>query len=127
MKKLAQTFKLLVATLAIAVAPLVVAPLATVGAAPVDVLNDCRDNSQVCDGGGDQVWTVLKGIINLLITIAGIVSVIMIIVGGIKYSTSGGDAKAISSGKDTLVYAVVGLVISVMAFAIVNFVLGKIV
>jgi hypothetical protein len=49
----------------------------------------------------------------------------MIIVGGIKYTTSGGDTKAITSGKDTLVYAVIGLVISIMAYAIVNFVLSK--
>lgn len=96
-------------------------------AAPVDVLQSCNGNPEgrVCQGGGNTVFEIIKGIVSLLITIAGIISVIMIIVGGIKYATSGGDAKAISSGKDTLVYAVVGLVISIMAFAIVNFVLGK--
>lgn len=97
-------------------------------AAPGDVLNACGQHSEgrVCRGNGDSVFDIIKGIINLLITIAGIISVIMIIVGGIKYTTSGGDAKAISSGKDTLVYAVIGLVISIMSYAIVNYVLVNI-
>lgn len=125
MKKIIKTLKTFVAAIAVMSVMLVATPLPAV-AAPVDVLSDCRSNSQVCDGGGSQVWDALKGIINLLITIAGIISVIMIIVGGIKYTTSGGDTKAITSGKDTLVYAVIGLVISIMAFAIVNFVIGKI-
>lgn len=125
MNKMIQTLKTFVAAIAVMSATLLVTPL-PVAAAPVDVLSDCRSNSQVCDGGGNQIWDALKGIINLLITIAGIISVIMIIVGGIKYTTSGGDAKSITSGKDTLVYAVIGLVIAIMAFAIVNFVIGKI-
>ena len=122
-----KSLTLLGATLCLAVAAFVFVP-DIAQAAPVDVLSGCRGDSSVCQnsGGGNAVYKIIKGIINLLITIAGIISVIMIIVGGIKYSTSGGDAKAISSGKDTLVYAVIGLVISVMAFAIVNVVLGKI-
>lgn len=118
--------KLIAATLCFSLVPLLGVP-AIVSAAPVDVLSTCEAESKVCQGvNGNSVFNVIKGIINLLITIAGIVSVIMIIVGGIKYSTSGGDSSAISSGKDTLVYAVIGLVISIMSFAIVNFVLGKI-
>ena len=69
-------------------------------AAPVNVLNQCESQSQVCQGtSGNSVFNIIKGIINLLITISGIISVIMIIVGGIKYSTSGGDSSAISSGR----------------------------
>lgn len=119
--------KLIASTLCLAFVMLLAVPAAA-HAAPVDVLNSCRadSNSTVCKGGGGGVFEILKGVINLLITIAGIVSVIMIIVGGIKYSTSGGDAKAISSGKDTIVYSVIGLVIAIMSFAIVNFILGKI-
>jgi hypothetical protein len=48
----------------------------------------------------------------------------MIIVGGLRYVTSGGDASSTKAARDTILYAVVGLVIAVMAFAIVNFVLG---
>lgn len=120
-----QTLKTFMAAFALVAVTATAVPLPA-SAAPVDVLSDCRSNSQVCRGGGGSVFEVIKGIINLLLTIAGIISVIMIIVGGIKYTTSGGDAKAITSGKDTLVYAVVGLVISIMAYAIVNFVLGRI-
>jgi len=121
-----KTLKTISITLCLAVMAFVLVP-AVAQAAPVDVLDACRGNTVCATGSGDSVFNIIKGIINLLITIAGIISVIMIIVGGIKYTTSGGDAKAISSGKDTLVYAVIGLVISIMAYAIVNFVLGKLV
>lgn len=105
---------------------LLVSTPAVSSAAPVNVLNQCESQSQVCRGtSGNSVFNIIKGIINLLITISGIISVIMIIVGGIKYSTSGGDSSAISSGRDTLVYAVIGLVVSIMAFAIVNFLLSE--
>lgn len=120
-----QRIKLFTATLCLAFIALFMVP-ATVQAAPVDVLQKCNAESTVCQGTNqNSIFGVLKQVINLLITVAGIVSVIMIVVGGIKYSTSGGDAKAISSGKDTIVYSVIGLVVAIMSFAIVNFVLGK--
>ncbi len=121
--------KTILASLCLILAAVVAPPALVSAAGPVSVLKACGDNPQegtVCQGGGSSVLGVIKGIINLLIMVAGIVSVIMIIVGGIKYSTSGGDSSAISSGKDTVMYAIIGLVISVMSFAIVNFVLWKI-
>jgi hypothetical protein len=48
----------------------------------------------------------------------------MIVIGGIKYTTSNGDSSAITSAKNTILYSVVGLVVAILAFAIVNFVLG---
>lgn len=69
---------------------------------------------------------ILAKVINLLLTLGGIISVIVIIIGGIRYVTSGGDSNQLRSARDTILYAVVGLVIAVMAFAIVNFVLGKV-
>lgn len=81
-------------------------------------------NSAVCKAQGtDNVFNVIKSVINILLYVVGVVSVIMIIVGGIRYTTSAGDSNGVSSAKDTIIYAVVGLVVSVMAYAIVNFVL----
>ena len=62
-------------------------------------------------------------IINTLIFAIGIVAVVMIIMGGISYATSQGDPAKVKKGKDTILYGIIGLVVSLLAFAIVNFVL----
>ena len=62
-------------------------------------------------------------IINSVISVLGIVAVVFIIVGGINYITSSGDANRTKKAKDTILYAVIGLVVCVLAFAIVNFVI----
>ena len=54
----------------------------------------------------------------------GIIAVIMLIIGGIRYVTSGGDAKKVTDAKNTVLYAIIGLIISFLAFAIVNFVIS---
>jgi lysylphosphatidylglycerol synthetase-like protein (DUF2156 family) len=89
----------------------------------------CSGNSTsaVCRArNNDNVFRILKNVINILLTVVGIVAVIMVVVGGIKYAASQGDQGAVSSAKNTIIYAIVGLVIAVMAFAIVNFVLIRI-
>lgn len=68
--------------------------------------------------------TVIKTIVNTLIFVIGIVAVIMIILGGISYATSQGDPTKVKKGKDTVLYGVIGLVIALLAYAIVNFVLN---
>ena len=47
----------------------------------------------------------------------------MLIIGGIRYTVSGGDSGAVTSAKNTILYAVVGIIVAVLAYAIVNFVL----
>ena len=66
----------------------------------------------------------LTKISNIVLFIVGILSVIMLIWGGIRYVISGGDSKKVTDAKNTILYAIIGLIIAVMAFAIVNFVLG---
>lgn len=71
---------------------------------------------------GDQsVFTV---VVNILLFIIGAISVIMLIIGGIKYTVSNGDQTAVTSAKNTILYAIVGLVIAFLAFAAVNWVLS---
>ena len=65
-------------------------------------------------------------VVNILLWAIGLISVIMIIIGGIRYATSNGDSNAVTAAKNTIMYAVIGLVIAIFAYAIVNFVLVQI-
>ncbi len=75
--------------------------------------------------GGTNVNSVIRTTINLFSGIVGVVAVIMIVVSGFKYITAGGDSAKVTSAKNTLVYALVGLVIVALAQTIVKFVLSK--
>jgi heme/copper-type cytochrome/quinol oxidase subunit 2 len=66
---------------------------------------------------------IIQLIINMVIFAVGIIAVVMVILGGIQYSTSQGDAAKVKKAKDTILYGIVGLVVAILAFAIVNFVL----
>jgi len=74
----------------------------------------------VGDGG------VINQFTNIVLYIVGFISVIMLIWGGIRYIISGGDSKKITDAKNTILYAILGLVIVFFAYAIVNFVLNAI-
>jgi hypothetical protein len=99
-------------------------PVAAVGA--VDVYEPCANNADtaVCASTGDNVNEIVKTVINVLLFVVGLISVIMIIISGISYATSGGDSGAVSKAKNTLLYAVIGLVVAFLAYAIVNWVIG---
>lgn len=70
--------------------------------------------------GKDGIMTT---VINFLLFFIGVISVIMIIYGGIQYSTSAGDSGKVTNAKNTILYAVVGLIVAILAYAIVNFVI----
>jgi uncharacterized protein YacL len=69
--------------------------------------------------------TIVTTVINTLIWFVGIIAVVFIIFGGIKYATSGGDEKKVASAKNTILYAVIGLVVALLAAVIVNVVLKQ--
>jgi hypothetical protein len=69
--------------------------------------------------------SVFRVIASTLIFFAGAIAVIMIIVGGLKYITSNGDPKAVEGAKNTILYSVIGLIVAILAYTVVNFVLGK--
>ena len=71
-----------------------------------------------------ELTTVIQTILNAVYFIIGIVAVVMIILGGISYATSQGDPAKVKKGKDTILYGIVGLIISLMAFAITQFILN---
>ena len=66
-------------------------------------------------------------IANTALFILGSVAVIMLIYGGVRYTISGGDDKAVTAAKNTILYAVVGIVVAMAGYAIVNFVIGTLV
>lgn len=71
--------------------------------------------------------TNVNNILNAVIGALGLVAVVVIIIGGVSYMTSGGDAGKVKTAKNTILYGVIGLVICVLAFAIVNFVINNII
>ena len=73
----------------------------------------------------DDFSKLMQNVINLLLLVLGMIAVIAIIIGGIRYTTSNGDPGQIKSAKDTILYAVIGLVVAIMAYAIVGFVLAQ--
>ncbi len=79
-----------------------------------------------CDAtAGNKLNNVIRSMINILSVIVGIVAVVMIIVGGVKFITSSGDTAKVTSARNTILYAVIGLVIVAFAQIIVRFVLSK--
>ena len=81
----------------------------------------------ICNNPNSKSGTdVARNIINTLLYALGIVAVIMIIVGGLRYVLSAGDKSALVSAKNTIMYAVIGLAIALLSFAIVNYVISQI-
>lgn len=78
------------------------------------------------DGQPEELFAedgVFKKVTNVLLFIIGAVSVVMLIIGGIRYTVSQGDQNAVTSAKNTILYAVIGLVVAILAYAAVNFVI----
>jgi hypothetical protein len=81
---------------------------------------DCRSLDQ---SGANDPNALIRKIINILSVIVGIIAVIMIIIGGFRYITSGGASEKVTGAKNTLLYAIIGLIIVALAQVIVRFVL----
>ena len=82
-------------------------------------------SSAVGGGGAPTLGGTIHTIINILLYLLGAIAVVMIVIGGIRYTTSGGDSGSISSAKNTILYSVIGLVVAILAYAIVNFVVAS--
>ena len=116
---------------------IIVATVVTVGiaasayASGVDVIEgSCNaaggSPSALCEDAGTPLFgdgSIFQRITNAFLFVVGAVSVIMIVVGGFRYAISNGDQSAMTSAKNTIFYAIVGLVVAIAAYAIVSFVL----
>lgn len=76
-----------------------------------------------CSDDNDTFSTAIASIIKGIILVLGFVAVIYIVIGGVGYMTSSGDSNKLKKAKDTILYAVIGLIICALSFAIVQFVL----
>jgi uncharacterized membrane protein YuzA (DUF378 family) len=83
--------------------------------------DNCDDNGQAAT----SVSSIIQTVINIISIIVGVAAVIMIIVGGLRYITSSGDSSSVSSAKNTILYAIVGLVVVALAQILVRFVIDK--
>ncbi|MFZ2513391.1 MAG: pilin [Candidatus Saccharimonadales bacterium] len=76
--------------------------------------------------GADKLNNIISTIVNIFSVLVGVIAVIMIIWGGLRYITSGGDSGKITSAKNTIIYALIGLIVVALAQFIVKFVLNKV-
>jgi hypothetical protein len=85
-----------------------------------------KEATTQCDAtAATSLSQILANVINLLSVIISVVAVIVIIISGFRYVTSGGDSGRLTSAKNSLVYAIVGLILVALAQVIVKFVLTK--
>ena len=87
--------------------------------------NVVSGNTAVCSGDAKDAKEIAKNIISVLLWIVGMASIIVIVYSGITFVTSAGNPSQITRAKTMLLYAVVGLVVSILAYAIVNFIVGS--
>lgn len=89
------------------------------------------NQSQVCGGIGGcdekpaQISNTVRNVVNIFTAIIGTVTVIVIIVAGLRFITSGGDSSKVAGAKTTLIYALVGLIVVLLSQALVRFVLNR--
>ena len=87
--------------------------------------NVVSGNTAVCSGDAKDAKEIAKNIISVLLWIVGMASIIVIVYSGITFVASAGNPSQITRAKTMLLYAVVGLVVSILAYAIVNFIVGS--
>jgi hypothetical protein len=89
---------------------------------------DLGGDSTDCATGAteEDFQDTLNSIVNIISIIVGVIAVLMIIFGGFRYITSGGDAAKVTSAKNTILYGLIGLVIVALAQFIVKFVLNQV-
>ena len=133
---------IIVASIATLTAVLVMAPAITFAAdepVPAPTVDNglCQganlqiDTNATCstedaaNAGESAVNEIITLVINIFSVVVGVIAVIMIIVGGLKYITSGGDSGNVTGAKNTILYAIIGLVVVALAQLIVKFVIGK--
>lgn len=72
-----------------------------------------------------QIGKLANNLVTIFSYVVGAISIIMIIYGGFRYITSGGESGAVGNAKNTIIYAIVGLIIVALAQVIVHFVLNQ--
>lgn len=119
--------------LALAIVGLAIVPTYATNAA-VDI-NDAKDitGTEACKTQGNKegcsdknaLSSIIVTVTNIILFLVGAVAVIMLIVGGFRYVTSNGDQNAVTGAKNTILYAIIGIVVAFLAYAAVQFLVGS--
>lgn len=123
MKRIRTAILSLAAVIGLVSVPLVPATVMAADNDPIESVTDGFKSSGGGEANTDDLSDRIKTIVNVMLFILGAIAVIMIIIGGIRYATSNGDPSSIKGAKDTILYAVIGLIVAIMAYAIVGFVI----
>lgn len=122
-------FQLFIASLAVSVgiigATLVPAPAYAACTTPASCVQDGVDKAGGKASKTADPQEIIQTIVRVLLFLIGAISVIMIVVGGFRYTISQGDSTQVTSAKNTIMYAVIGLIIAIFAWAIVDFVIDN--
>ena len=104
--------------------------IVSLNALPVFADDVCNSNASQevkqaagCYGNTNALPGIIQNILNSVILVGGVIAAIFIVVGGINYMTSSGDAGKTKKARDTILYACIGLVVCALAFVIVNWVI----
>jgi len=117
--------KVLAGLLMVPLLALAISAVVTPSATFADATSQIQSGIQATGSGSSPASLngIFKNIVNILLYVIGAISIIMLIVGGIRYAVSGGNSAQVTAAKNTIMYALIGLVVAVLAYAIVNFVL----
>jgi len=113
-----------IATGMLALSPLVSSPVAA-----IDTSSAVKSGVDAAGGKAKKNNNLpgdIQRVVNVLLFVLGAVAVLMIIIGGIRYVLSNGEAAQVTAAKNTVLYSVIGLVVALLAYAIVNFVVEQI-
>jgi len=121
MKRYRKTLVAAVLSLAVAVAA-VVMPIALPSASAQ--FKSGLDAARTQEMSTKPISTTIGEVVNIFLYFVGAVAVIVVIWGGFQYITSSGDSQKATTAKNTIMYAVIGIVVVVMSYAIVNWVFG---
>jgi hypothetical protein len=119
--------QIMLSTLLVCGVGMVTAPAIASAYDPLDGACAADSTSVLCQNRTkDDLGGTIKTIVNILLYILAAISVVFIILAGIYYTTSGGDSANVKKAKDTLLYSVVGLIVAILAYSIVNFVITNV-
>lgn len=79
-----------------------------------------------CSGGEDGLTGLIQNVMNILLFVIGAASVVMLVIGALRYTLSAGDAQAAAAAKNTIIYAIIGIIVAVMAWVIADFVFEQV-
>ncbi len=122
MKRLLQNI-IAVAVILAGVTAIVAAPQPAFACTGKECITDGAEN--VDTGSTKTVPSAIKTVTQVLLFLVGAVSVIMLVIGGFKYVVSNGNAEQIKSAKNTIMYAIIGLVVAIVAYAVVDWVVKQ--